>query len=84
MTNNQWYDRINTKVDVGTSIGITRQHDVLMEWTSQQLEKQSFTTLSDAKKLEICEEAEERYLAYIFIKQSAKTSEKLRTSLSDN
>ena len=84
MTNNQWYDRINTKVDVGTSIGITRQHDVLMEWTSQQLEKQSFTTLSDAKKLEICEESEERYLAYIFIKQSAKTSEKLRTSLSDN
>ena len=83
LTNDQWYDRFNTKVDVGISIGITRQHDVLMEWTSQQVEKQSFTTLLDANKLEICGEAEERYLAYVFLKQSAKTSEKLRTSLSN-
>ena len=55
-----------------------------MEWTSQQVENKSFTTLSDDRKLKICEEAEERYLAYVFLNQSAKTSEKLRTSLSDN
>ena len=55
-----------------------------MEWTSPQVEKQSFITLSVAEKLEIFEEAEERYLAYVFLKQSAKTSEKLRTSISDN
>ena len=55
-----------------------------MEWTSQQVEKQSFTTLWDDKKIEICEESEESYLAYVFLKQSAKTSDKLRTSLSDN
>ena len=30
LTNDQWYDRFNTKMDVGTAIGITRQHDVLM------------------------------------------------------
>ena len=71
-------------MDVGTAIDITRQHDVLMKCPSQQVEKQSFITLSDAKKLEIREEAEERYLAYVFLKQSAKTSEKLRTSISDN
>ena len=45
LTKDQWYDRFNTKVDIGTAIGITRQHDVLMEWTSQQLENKSFTTL---------------------------------------
>ena len=43
-----------------------------MEWTSQQVEKKYFTTLSDDKKIEIREEAEERYLAYVFLKQSAK------------
>ena len=58
LTNDQWYDRFNTKVDVGISIGITRQHDVLMEWTSQQVEEQSFTKLSDDNKLENFEEAE--------------------------
>ena len=31
MTNNQWYERFNTNVDVGTSIGVTRQHSVLLE-----------------------------------------------------
>ena len=71
-------------MDVGTAIGITSKYDVLMKWTSQQVEKQSFTTLSDDKKLEICEEAEERYLTYVFLKQSVKTSKKLRTSISDN
>ena len=74
LTNNQWYERFNTEVHVGTSIGVTRQHDVLIEWTSQQVVRQSFTTLFNAKKLKIHEEAEERYLAYIFLKQSVKTS----------
>ena len=58
LTNYHWYDRFNTKVDVGIAIGITRQHDVLMEWTSQQVEEQSFTKLSDDNKLENFEEAE--------------------------
>ena len=58
LTNDHWYDRFNTKVDVGIAIGITRQHDVLMEWTSQQVEGQSFTKLSDDNKLENFEEAE--------------------------
>ena len=58
LTKDQWYNRFNTKVDVGTAIGITRQHVVLMEWTSQQVEEQSFTKLSDDNKLENFEEAE--------------------------
>ena len=35
MTNDQWYERFNTKVDVGTSIGVTRQNSIILEWTTQ-------------------------------------------------
>ena len=31
MTNEQWYERLNTKVDVETAIGVTRQHSVLLK-----------------------------------------------------
>ena len=55
-----------------------------MEWTSQDLHKQDFSTLLDAEKEVIREDAAERYLYYIFIRQSAKSSDKLKTNLSDN
>jgi hypothetical protein len=31
LTNPQWYERFNTKIDVGEAIGITRQHKALLE-----------------------------------------------------
>jgi hypothetical protein len=31
LSNPQWYERFNTKVDVGDAIGVTRQHKVLLE-----------------------------------------------------
>ena len=84
MTTDQWYERFNTKVDVGTSIGVTRQNSVLLEWTSQSVHSASFQDITNDKRTEIQTNAEERYLAYIFLKQIAKTSEKLRTNLSDD
>ena len=31
LSNEQYYARFNTKVDIGAAIGITRQHQVLLE-----------------------------------------------------
>jgi hypothetical protein len=31
LSNEQWYERFNTRIDVGTAIGVTRQHTVLLE-----------------------------------------------------
>ena len=84
MTNDQWYERFNTKVDVGTSIGVTRQHSVLLEWTAQSIHSASYQDTTNGQKIEIQVDAEERYLAYIFLKQSAKKSKKLRMNLSDD
>ena len=74
LTNDQWYEKFNTKVYVGDSIGFTREHEVIMEWTSQDVHKQAFSTLQDAEKEVIRADAAERYLSYIFLRQSAKSS----------
>ena len=42
LTNDQWYEKFNTKVDVGDAIGVTRDHEVLMELTSQDVHRQAF------------------------------------------
>ena len=36
MTNTQWYERFNTKVDIYDSIGVTRQHKALLEYVVQE------------------------------------------------
>ena len=48
LTNDQCYEKFNTKVDVLDAIGVTRNHEVLMGWTSQDVHKQAFSTLLDA------------------------------------
>ena len=84
LTNDQWYEKFNTKFDVGDAIGVTRDHEVPMGWTSQDVHRQDFSTLQDAEKEVIRADASERYLSYIFLRQSAKSSDKLKTNLSDN
>jgi hypothetical protein len=36
MSNPQWYEKFNTKVDDGSAIGVTRQHKVLLEYVAQE------------------------------------------------
>jgi hypothetical protein len=36
MSNPQWYEKFNTKVDVGSAIGVTRWHKVLLEYVAQE------------------------------------------------
>ena len=36
LTNEQYYEKFNTKVDVVESMGITRQQRVLIEYTAQE------------------------------------------------
>ena len=36
LTNNQWYERFNTNVDIRSAIGVTRQHKLLLEYVAQE------------------------------------------------
>ena len=48
LSNPQWYDIFNKKVDVGEAIGVTRQHKVLLEYVAQELYTQTFSALTEA------------------------------------
>ena len=36
LTNDQWYERFNTKVDIRSTIGFTRQHKFLIKYVAQE------------------------------------------------
>ena len=46
MSNAQWYEQFNTKVDVSTAIDVTRQHTVLLEYLAQELHASPFTNIN--------------------------------------
>ena len=50
LTNDQWYEKFNTKVDVGNTIGCTSKHEVPLKWTSQQLYYKAFVALQFGEK----------------------------------
>jgi hypothetical protein len=45
LSNPQWYERFNTKVDVIKAIGVTRQHKVLLDYVAQESYTKSFEGL---------------------------------------
>ena len=68
MTSDQWYEQLNTKVDVRNTIIVTRQHNFLFKWTSQQEHSKEFYTLQYAKQEKFRAYTKERYLTLFFKK----------------
>jgi hypothetical protein len=63
MSSPQWYEKFNTKVDVGSAIGITWQHKVLLEYVAQENHTLAFAALSAEQKQVVCKDAEECYIS---------------------
>jgi hypothetical protein len=81
MSNPQWYEKFNTKVDVGSAIGITRQHKVLLEYVAQENHTLTFAALSAKQKQAVREDAEERNISYAFLRQSGAQRGNLKVDL---
>ena len=78
MTNSAYYDRFNTKADVGDAIRVTRQRKSLLEYVAQELVPgSSFDKLAADKQKDIRTDAEERYISYAFLRQNGNQHEKL-------
>jgi hypothetical protein len=89
LSNQQWYEKFNTKVDVGTAMGITRHHKVLLEHTFEELRTtaeagKEFNALAATRQQEIRDITEERYLAYVLLQQSGIENRKVRSDLRDD
>jgi hypothetical protein len=81
MSNPQWYEKFNTKVDVGPAIGITQQHKVLLEYVTQENHTLAFTALSAEQKQAVHEDAEEWYISLAFLRQSGAQQGNLKVDL---
>jgi hypothetical protein len=81
MSNPQWYEKFNTKVDVGSANGVTQQHKVLLEYVAQENHTLTFAALSAEQKQAVREDAEERYISYAFLCQSRAQHGNLKVDL---
>jgi hypothetical protein len=84
MSNPQWYEKFNTKVEVGSVISVTQQHKVLLEYVAQENHTLAFTALSAEQKQAVREDAEERYISYAFLHQSRAQHGNLKVDLTNH
>jgi hypothetical protein len=65
LTNEQWYKRFNTKIDVGSAISVTTQHQILLETVATEIGTGTtkFEDLSPTEQEDVRTKAEERYLS---------------------
>jgi hypothetical protein len=59
LSNPQWYEPFNTKVDVSRAIRVTRQHKVLLEYVDQELYTPAFTDIGPVEQQLVRDDAEE-------------------------
>jgi hypothetical protein len=78
LSNPQWYERFNPRVDVGEAIGVTRQYKVLLEYVAYELHQQDFTSLTFKDQQAVCTDAQERFIAYTFLRQSGEQHAQLK------
>ena len=82
-TNDEYYEKFNTRCEVAKAVGVTRLHKAAVTETSMDLYKKVYDDLTDDEKVRVEEEAEERYLTYVFIQQSSSKNNKLKEQLHD-
>ena len=78
LTNTQWYERFNTKVDIGSAIGVTRKHKVLIEYVAQEYNIK-YDEMSREEQEDVKEYDKERYISYVFLRHSGKQHNKFKT-----
>jgi hypothetical protein len=83
-SNPQWYERFNTKVDVGDAIGVTRQHNVIFEYVAQETHTSAFAYLGVVEHRVVQDDAEERYVSYAFLRQSGNQHDNLKVDLQND
>jgi hypothetical protein len=85
LTVDQWLERFNTKVEIGDTLGVSRDHPMALEHVAQELFGKSYDDVKDDGELEqIQTDARERYLAYIFLRQSSSDHDTMKHELENS
>jgi hypothetical protein len=83
-TNNKWYDRFNTKVEVAKSVGVSFNFEKIWEYCAMEAHKSAYTLLRPNKQEAVRVSARERFLLYALIKTSNSKHNKIKDKLSDD
>jgi hypothetical protein len=84
LSNTQWYEIFNTKVDASEAIGVTRQHKVLLDYVAQESYTKSFEGLGVTEQKLVRDDAEEQYVSYDFLRQSGIQHGNLKVDLQND
>lgn len=84
LTNNEWYDRFNTKVEVAESVGVSFEFKRIWQYCAQESYKKSYEELQPEEKSTVRTSARERFLSFALLKTSSSRHDKIRGDLSDD
>ena len=74
-------ERFNTKVDIGDTLGVNRDHSMALEHVAQELNGRKFERLTTDQQEAVRLDTRERYLAYIFLRQSSPDHDTMKHEL---
>jgi hypothetical protein len=83
-TNNEWYDRFNTKVEVAESVGVSFNFEKIWEYHAMEAHKAAYTLLRTDKQEAVRVSVRERFLSYALIKTSSSKHDKIKDNLLDD
>jgi Rod binding domain-containing protein len=84
LSNDQYYERFNTRVDVSKSVGVSWVQDGITKPLSKVLYKKELHQITPQELKEVREQAAERFLTYVFIKNSSSAHAKLKEDLKND
>ena len=84
MTTYVFVDKFNTKVDVCKAMGIRFLHTTLIEYVAKDVHDKEFKELTEAQKTEVEKYSEERYLAFLMLRNSSKEHDRLKDDLNND
>ncbi len=84
LTNNDWYDCFNTKVEVAESVGVSFDFKKIWEYCALEAHKAAYTLLKPDKQEAVRVSAQKRFLSYALIKTSNSKHDKIKDDLSDD
>ena len=84
MTTDVFVHKFNTKVDVCKAIRIGFLHTTLIEYVAKDVHDKEFKELMKALKTEVEKHSEERYLAFLMLRNAGKEHDRLRDDLNND
>ena len=84
VTTDVFVAKFNTKVDVCKATGIIFLHTTLIEYVAKDVHDKEFKDLTESQNTEVEKDSEERYLAFLMLRNDGKEHNRLRDDLNNN